>query len=124
PVLDGPNGLNIAGDVLTIVSTGSFTDFEDEAPIFRLDLGTDALSELAKVRGKFDGIEPDGDGFLLTDFRGALLRLDASDQLHTIRDFVGEGFVTSTADLGFDPLLGRVGIPDLLGDRVLFYELD
>jgi len=124
PQLGGPNGLNVTGDVLTIVSTGSFTDFEEEASAFRLDLVTDGLTELPEVRGKFDGIEPDGDGYLLTDFRGSLLRLDASEQLHVIRDFVGEGLVSSTADLGFDAERGRVGIPDLLGDRVLFYDMD
>ncbi len=124
PQLDGPNGLHVDGDILTILSTGSFTDFTQEAPAFRFDLSTETLTTIGDVIGKFDGIEADADGFLITDFRGQLLRLDADDELSLIRDFVTEGLVMSTADLGYDPDLRRVLIPDLFGNQVLVYDLD
>lgn len=121
--LMGPNGLAVRGDTLLIVSTGSFTDFERLAPAFRYDLQSNTLETIDGLTGKFDGIELDGDAALITDFRGTLLRLRADDEVESIRDFVAEGFVTSTADLGYDPQLGRVLIPDLFGDQVLVYDL-
>jgi len=124
PQLDGPNGLHIDGDTLTIASTGSFVDFEQEAPMFRLDLDSGALTAVPGISGKFDGIEADGRGVLVTDFRGMLLRLDSNDQATVLRNFAAEGLVLSTADLGYDPVAGRVGIPDLFGSQVLFYDLE
>lgn len=122
--LKGPNGVHLDGDILTIGSVGSFTDVSDEALAWRLDLNTGDLAPIPGVAGKFDGIERDGDGLLLTDFRGPLLRLGDDGSLVLLRDFVEEGLVLSTADLGFDPERRRVGIPDLLGNQVLFVDLD
>lgn len=123
PALEGPNGLRFDGDDLLIGSVGSFTDFEDTAPLFRWDVKGNLLSAFPGIEGKFDGIEPFGGGFLLTDFRGPLLHLDAEGELTEIADLVAAGWVDSAADLGFDPKRRTVAIPDLLGDRVLFARL-
>lgn len=115
------NGLFVNGDTLYVACTGSFTDFEEEAGLFAIDLPTLSVRELAGVRGKFDGMLRAGNDLLLTDFRGLVLRLDDAEQTSVLHDASADG-ASSTADFGWDAVHERLLIPDLFGGAVNLYD--
>lgn len=122
PGLEAPNGLIFRGDVLYDASIGSIMPDDIVGHLFRVENGM--ATQVGDLTGKFDGIEVDGNFFLISDFTGKLLRVSADGtQVETLRDFAAQDGLLSAADIGFDPILRVVGLPDLVGGNVAFWTV-
>lgn len=118
--LDAPNGLIYNADQLFVAAIGSVSDPMILGELLLVDQGN--VTPQGAFEGKLDGIEVDGDAFLVTDFTGKLFRVGFDGQNPTLlRDFVVEDGMMSSADFGFDPATRMAGIPDLYGNQVAFY---
>lgn len=122
PDLLAANGLIVKDEVLHVAGIGSLSDPALLGPLLRIDMGT--ASPASTHMARYDGLEIDGDDFLVTEFTGKLQRISGDGATVTpIRDFVVEDGLMSTADLGLDPARGLVVIPDLAGGSVAVYRL-
>lgn len=124
--LEGPNGLLLEGGHLVVAAFGLVTDpetFATKAPgrLLRVDLKTKAVKPLGdgKPIGNLDGLEKDGDAYLVTDFMaGKLLRVSKAGAVTVLK----EGLETS-ADLGYDAKTHRVAVPELGRGAVQFLQV-
>lgn len=121
--LDAANGIIFNGDELHVAAVGSLTPDDGVlGEILRIDGKT--VTAVGTYEAKLDGIEVDGDSFLVTEFSGKLQRVSLDGNTVTlVRDFVASDGLLSTADLGFDPAARVVAVPDLVGGNVAFYTL-
>ncbi|MEW6776906.1 MAG: hypothetical protein AB1405_11470 [Bdellovibrionota bacterium] len=124
--LENPNGLLLEGNTLVIGSWGPGIDpatFATKEPgrILLLDLKTKEVKPFASGArvGNLDGIEKDGDGYLVTDWMASKLFRVAKDGTATL---LQEGFKNS-ADLGFDPATRKALVPEMGGGVVTFVEI-
>ena len=121
-VLDAPNGLMFMGNQLYCGAIGSISDpmVLGELLLIKGNMATVQGSYEAKI----DGIEVDGDSFLITEFSPGVLQRVSPDgtSVTLLHDFTADGLM-STADLGFNPDTRVVGIPDLLGGQVAFWTV-
>lgn len=125
--LEAPNGLLFEHGSLLIATIGPDLDpstFATSAPgrVLWLDLSTLALTPLTARIGALDGIERDSTGLLVSDtFVGVdHIALDGSvDSL--VND--AEVGLAASADIGYDPVRHRIGVPELGGTRVAFFDV-
>lgn len=120
--LFGANGLVVEDERIVLVTIGDLEDVTVLGGVFTIDLTSKAIAGLGSGSGKFDGIEPRSDGYLLTDFRGQLLRSDRDGELQLLVNLADEG-LSSAADLGVTPS-GGVLVPDLFGSKVWLGQVD
>ncbi len=117
--LNAPNGVLIDGTTLFNVEVGN------NGRVRRLNLADGAnLATLGTQAGRWDGIEKDGTNYLVSDVVNALLyRFDSvAGTAVMLRDFKNDG-LTGAADIGWDPVSRRLGVPDTGGNRVFFITL-
>lgn len=120
---DGANGLLVVGPTLYVACTASFTDFTQEAMVFRVDIETLSVEALPAVRGKFDAVLWMYDSLVVNDFRGPVLRVGADGTPEVVVDLVAEGGLASVADMGWDAEHERLMVPDLFGNAVYLYTV-
>ena len=100
PALKFPNGLHVSGDKLIIAAWGApGTSAQSSAPsnLVAVSLADKKISDLGDGTpvGNLDGIEPDGDDFLVTDWvAGALYRIDRKGKATQLLD-LSQGSATS-----------------------------
>ncbi|MEM9073313.1 MAG: hypothetical protein AAGE52_32710, partial [Myxococcota bacterium] len=122
PSLAAPNGLVVTDGQLYVATLGAFPpDPSTPGAIYRI-ANDGTATRFGDLDGVFDGIETDGDGWVVTDFNGTLWRVDASGSGELLWDATTEG-LQSTADIGFDPARRIVLVPDLAGNAAYLYEL-
>lgn len=117
--LNGPNGVLIDGTTLLNVEVGN------NGRVRRLNLADGAnMATLGTQSGRWDGIEKDGTSYLVSDVVNALLfRFDmATGNAVMLRDFKNDG-LAGAADIGWDPVARRLGVPDTNGNKVFFITL-
>ncbi len=120
--LAAPNGIAVAPEGILVVTLGAFPpDPATPGAVFRVS-DDGAAVRFGTMSGAFDGIERDGDGWIVSEFGARLWRLDASGNGTLLRDLSGDGLMTS-ADIGFDPARRVVLIPDLVGNSVHLLRL-
>lgn len=119
--LEGPNGLLFEPDRLVVASVGPNFDtstFQTSEPgrLLAVDLETKAITPLTERVGALDGLEPDGDGYLVSDFfAGRVLRVAGDGTTETVAQVL-----PGAADIGFDPATGTIAVPQLLANVVVF----
>lgn len=88
--------------------------------IFRFDIETGARTTVIEIPGTtLDGLEPDGDDWLITDFtKGHLWRVTPQGVLTPVGQLL-----PGSADLGLDPATGTIAVPNLLANHVTFLTL-
>ncbi len=115
--VDGVNGLVVQGDRLIVTTMGS------ESLVF-INLETGEVESLIDMRPfGGDGITADGTGaFLVSDFKGMLLRVTPSGDRDVLIDTRDVG--TSLTDFAFAPDQGLVVIPTLRGNSVMAFDVN
>jgi len=88
--------------------------------LFRIDVATKALTQLAKVPfGVFDGLERDGNSWLMTDFgHGELIRVLPDGSINLLAELA-----PGSAQLGFDPATRTVFVPNLVTGLCLAFTV-
>jgi hypothetical protein len=122
PSLRAPNGILVEEDSLVVVTLGAFPpDPAQPGAILRIS-NDGSVARIGTLSGLFDGIEADGDAYLVTDFGGTLWRVERDGSAEQVFDAAAAG-LRSAADLGFDPVRRRVLLPDLVGEAAYFLDL-
>jgi hypothetical protein len=124
PELKFPNGLKVVGDKLIVAAwgaPGTSAPKSEPANLLAIDLADKKVSNLGDGTpvGNLDGLEPDGDGFLVTDWvAGKVFRIAKSgkaDVLLTLKQ--------GTADIGYVPSEKLLLVPLMMNDKVVAYRL-
>jgi sugar lactone lactonase YvrE len=124
PALKFPNGLHVSGDKLIIAAWGApGTSAQSSAPsnLVAVSLADRKISDLGDGTpvGNLDGIEPDGDDFLVTDWvAGALYRIDRKGKATQLLD-LSQG----SADIGYVPEKKLLLVPMMLDDKLVAYKV-
>lgn len=121
--LESPNGIIVDDGALILATWGPdinpTTLYSTSAPgyLLRVDIATKEISRVCPDRiANLDGIEKDGDDYLVTDWpNGRLLRLTGDCQVQTVLQFA-----PSTADIGFSPGMDLVAVPNIFTSLVVF----
>jgi hypothetical protein len=126
--LEAPNGVLFERGSLISGSIGPDLDpatFATSAPgrLFRLDIGSLELTPLTERLGGIDGIERDRGGLLVSETFVGVERIGFDGTVTPLIDNASAGLVSS-ADIGFDPGRRRIGVPELGGTRVVFFDLE
>lgn len=120
-----PNGLFVDGSSLILAETEDFSVSNLQGKIYKMPAATGANPvQLGTFTGKFDGIEKDGTDYLISENPTATVyRVSSTTGAQTkIYDFKGDGAMVA-ADIGYDPVKRRIGVPDLNGSTIFFYDL-
>lgn len=125
--LEAPNGILYLPGALLIASIGPNLDpttFATSAPGFvqKLDLETLELDDLTPRFGALDGIELNARGLLVSDAFVGVYQVKPDGTQDLLIDNAKNGLGAS-ADIGFDAERRRVGVPELFGTRVAFFDL-
>jgi hypothetical protein len=116
-----PNGLLVDGSKLYMVATGSFSDPNDKANMWSMNLDGTGAAVFGTITGKFDGLEKVGTNWWLSGFTKTVQSLDAQATMSTvIHDFAPDK-LSSTADFGYDSGSKTLAVPDVVGTNVAFY---
>ena len=129
PKLETPNGLAVKDGTLFIAGLGpdiNPTTFATSAPgrVQKLDLQNPTAENLAPVTariGLLDGLEPLGNGWLLSSYTVGTLYVDALGETTLVQDNRKDG-LTASADIGVSST-GLVAVPDGRGTKVVIYSL-
>jgi sugar lactone lactonase YvrE len=124
PELKFPNGLKVVGDKLILAAwgaPGTSAPKSEPANLLAINLADKKVSNLGDGTpvGNLDGLEPDGDDFLVTDWvAGKVFRIAKSgkaDVLLTLKQ--------GTADIGYVPSEKLLVVPLMMNDKVVAYRL-
>ena len=126
PDLEAPNGLLVDGGRLLVAAYGRDLDpatFKPSQPgrVLTVDLATKAIAPLGGMGpvGQLDGIEKQGDGYLVTDNPGGrLLRVGPDGTV--VELMTG---LTTPADIGWRPGDSVIAIPELSASDVRFFTV-
>lgn len=122
--LESPNGVLVDGDSIILGTIGPGFDrstFQSDEPgrLLRVNIGTGAITAVSPRIGNVDGIEKDGDGFLVSSFfEGEVLRVGSDGSASPVLQSA-----PTSADFGFDPQRRLIGLPHLGLNVVLFFEV-
>jgi DNA-binding beta-propeller fold protein YncE len=127
PALEAPNGILYVGGALLIASIGPDLDpatFTTSKPglVQKLDLDTLELTPVTARFGALDGIERNAHGLLVSDNFVGVYQVEPDGTRNLIIDNAKVGLGKS-ADIGFDPERKRIGVPELFGTRVAFFDV-
>lgn len=127
PALEAPNGILYQSGVLLIASIGPDLDpttFATSAPglVQKLDLDTLELDALTPRFGALDGMERNARGLLVSDAFVGVYQAKPDGTQDLLIDNAKNGLGAS-ADIGFDAGRRRIGVPELFGTRVAFFDL-
>lgn len=121
--LKGPNGVLVDGAQLIVANSVDFTT-PTPGPVLAFDIGSKSAMPLGTLMGKLDGIERDGDTFLVTDNPTATLYRVAADGSYSAAFDLKTAYgLQSAADIGIDPARRMVAIPDIPGNTVSFLTM-
>jgi hypothetical protein len=124
PELKGPNGILVDGSQLMVANLVDF-DTAATGPLLALDIGSKSVTAFGTLMGKLDGIERDGDTFLVSDNPTAILyRVMPDGTFKVAFDLKKDYSLQSAADIGIDPARRMVAIPDIGGNTVTFLEME
>jgi hypothetical protein len=124
PELKFPNGLKVDGDKLIVAAwgpPGTSAPKAEPANLLAIGLADKKVSNLGDGTpvGNLDGLEPDGDDFLVSDWvAGKVFRIAKSgkaDVLLTLKQ--------GTADIGYVPSEKLLIVPLMMNDKVVAYRL-
>ncbi|MFP5224002.1 MAG: hypothetical protein ACLGH3_00345 [Actinomycetota bacterium] len=89
--------------------------------LYRFDIATGQRSTIVELPGAtLDGLESDGEDWLVTDFsKGHLLRITEDGTVTPAGQFL-----VGSADLGLNPETRVIAVPNLLLNNVIFADLD
>lgn len=115
--ISSPDGVEFE-DGGVFVNTLGLADAE--SGLFRFDAETKEMTTIATVPyGAFDGLEQDGDGWLMTDFgKGQLYRVAADGSLSLLAQLS-----PGSAQMGFDPATRTVAVPNLVASSIVFLTI-
>ncbi|MET0341791.1 MAG: hypothetical protein ABW252_12375 [Polyangiales bacterium] len=121
PALEAPNGLIVRDGTLYVAGFGAGA--ASPGRIQKLDLKSPAAANLKPASdriGQLDGLEPLGDGWLVSNYSVGTFYVDAGGKATKLTDNKVDG-LTAAADLGVSKDL--VAVPDGRGSKVVFYTL-
>lgn len=124
PALKFPNGLHVAGDRLIIAAWGPpGTSAQSASPsnLVEVTIAGRSIRDLGdgKPVGNLDGIEPEGDSFLVSDWvAGALYRIDRKGKATKLLDLD-----RGTADIGYVPDQNLLLMPMMMSDKLVAYRM-
>ncbi|MGK4007198.1 hypothetical protein WMF31_31540 [Sorangium sp. So ce1036] len=111
-----PNGLLVDGGALIAVSSGNFEAADVLGRVLSIDLAGKTVTPLGEIAGKFDGVEKDGDDYLVSEWSsGKIYRVSADGSWTVAYDLKADHGFAAAADIGFDPERGILCVPDLAG---------
>ncbi|MFO0576629.1 MAG: hypothetical protein U1A78_21695 [Polyangia bacterium] len=120
-----PNGLYVDGTKLILVETEDFSMPTLKGKIYSMVAATGLTpTQLGTFTGKFDGIEKDGNDYLISDNPTATVyRVNSTTGAQTLLyDFKPDGAMTA-ADIGYDSTKRRLAVPDTGSNTIFFYDL-
>jgi hypothetical protein len=121
--LKGPNGVLVDGSQLIVANVVDFMS-PTPGPLLAFDIGSKSAMPLGTLMGKLDGVERDGDTFLVSDNPTATLYRVAADGTYTVAFDLKKAYGLQTAaDIGIDPARRMVAIPDIPGNTVSFLTI-
>lgn len=116
PQLEHPNGItwDPATRRMLVASFGTF-----HSQVYALTPGDSTHPVLVRGPGRFDGIEPAGDGrFLVACWRDSSVHLvGRGKDVQVVRN------IPTPADIGYDAGRRRLAVPSTAGGKVLFWDL-
>jgi hypothetical protein len=125
PELKFPNGLYVSGDKLIVAAWGapgtSSKSGASAANLLEINVADKKVSDLGDGTpvGNLDGIEPDGDDFLVSDWvAGKVFRIAKSGKAELLLD-LDQG----TADIGYVPADKLLLVPMMMSDKLVAYKL-
>ena len=124
PQLKFPNGLHVQGDKLIVAAwgpPGTSAQQSDPANLLQIGIADKKVSDLGDgfAVGNLDGIEPDGDDFIVSDWvAGKVFRIAKSGEAKELLS-LGQG----TADIGYVAADKLLLIPLMKDDKVVAYSL-
>lgn len=120
-----PNGLHVSGDKLIVAAWGApgTSDKAASSPanLVEIDIASKAIRDLGDGTpvGNLDGIEPDGDDYIVSDWvAGKVFRIANSGKADLLLD-LDQG----TADIGYVPDQKLLLIPMMMSDKLTAYKL-
>lgn len=124
PQLKFPNGLTVQGDKIIVAAWGApGTSAQKSDPANLLEVGI-ADKKVADVGngspvGNLDGIEADGDDFIVSDWvAGKVFRIAKSGKAEVLLTLA-----QGTADIGYVPAQKMLLVPLMMNDKVVAYRL-
>ncbi len=111
--LERPNGVRAIGSKMYVIDAGK--------GIFYEIMADKSLRKIAEGLPSGDGIEPVGDGFLLSRWAGEIYHCSASGVLTKLLDTQADKI--NAADIGFDPKTNMVFVPTFFKNSVVAYQL-
>jgi DNA-binding beta-propeller fold protein YncE len=119
-----PNGLHVAGDKLIVAAWGPpGTSGQSASPsnLVEVNIADKSIKDLGDGSpvGNLDGIEPDGDDYIVSDWvAGKVFRIAKSGKAELLLD-LDQG----TADIGYVPDQKLLLIPMMMSDKLIAYKL-
>lgn len=124
PELKFPNGLTAQGDKLIVAAwgpPGTSAQKSEPANLLEVSIADKKVSNLGDGApvGNLDGIEPEGDDFLVSDWvAGKVFRIARSGKADVLLSLV-----QGTADIGYVPKQKLLLVPLMMSDKVIAYKL-
>jgi DNA-binding beta-propeller fold protein YncE len=119
-----PNGLHVAGDKLIVAAWGApGTSAQSASPsnLVEVNIADKSIKDLGDGTpvGNLDGIEPDGDDYIVSDWvAGKVFRIAKTGKAELLLD-LDQG----TADIGYVPDQKLLLIPMMMSDKLIAYKL-
>lgn len=124
PELNYPNGLKVVGDKIIIApwgAPGTTTLDAKHASLLEVGIADKKVAKLGDGTpvGNLDGLEPDGDDFLVSDWvAGKVFRIARSGKADVLLSLT-----QGTADIGYVPAEKLLIVPLMASDKLVAYKL-
>jgi hypothetical protein len=124
PELKFPNGLHVQGDKLIVAAwgaPGTSAQKSEAANLLEIAIADKKVSNLGDGApvGNLDGLEPDGDDFIVSDWvAGKVYRIAKSGKADLLLTLT-----QGTADIGYVQAEKLLIIPLMMSDKVVVYKL-
>lgn len=124
PALKFPNGIKAEGDKLIVAAwgpPGTSAPKADPANLIEVSIADKKIAALGDGTpvGNLDGLEPDGDDFLVSDWvAGKVFRIARSGKADLLL-----ALKQGTADLGYVPEQKLLLVPLMMSDKLAAYKL-
>lgn len=124
PELKFPNGLHVQGDKLIVAAwgaPGTSAQKSEASNLIEIAIADKKVSNLGDGTpvGNLDGIEPEGDDFIVSDWvAGKVFRIAKSGKANLLLTLT-----QGTADIGYVPAEKLLIVPLMMSDKVVAYKL-
>ncbi len=124
PALKFPNGLHVQGDKLIVAAwgaPGTSAQKSEASNLIEIAIADKKVSNLGDGTpvGNLDGIEPEGDDFIVSDWVAGKVFLIAKSGKADLLLTLTQG----TADIGYVPAEKLLIVPLMMSDKVVAYKL-